>query len=94
MSHFPTPFYKTDKDVDPDILTKIQRPIKQKKNQMPEVLEKYPISKIIDSCIKKKAEGIIKKNKEFRLTMFKLIPSFQTHNKFRSMNGYANSFTC
>jgi len=58
---------KPDEGVDPDILTEMHRPLKQMQNQMPELLDKYPISKIIKVCIKKKANDIIKKNKEFRL---------------------------
>jgi len=51
---------------DPDILLEMHRPIKQIKQIMPEILEQYSVSKIIDSCIKKKAKEIIKTNKEFR----------------------------
>lgn len=58
---------KPEKGVDPDILSEMHRPIKQIKNLMPEILEKYPVTKIINSCIKKKAKNIIKTNKEFRL---------------------------
>ena len=58
---------KPERGVDPDILYEMHRPIKEIKKQMPEILEKYPVSKIIDACIKKKAENVIENNKEFRL---------------------------
>ncbi|WP_104733781.1 ParB/RepB/Spo0J family partition protein [Hanstruepera ponticola] len=51
---------------DPDILLEMHRPIRQIKKLMPELLVKYPIAKIIDSCIKKKANNVIVNNKEFR----------------------------
>jgi len=58
---------KPDEGVDPDILAEMYKPLQQIKNQMPEILDKYPIAQIIKVCIKKKAKNIIKKNKEFRL---------------------------
>jgi ParB family transcriptional regulator, chromosome partitioning protein len=51
---------------DPDILLEMYRPIRQMRQLMPEIFDKYPIPKIIDSCIKKKAREVIKTNKEFR----------------------------
>lgn len=52
---------------DPDILLEMYKPIQDMKSIMPELIEKYPIPIIIDSCIQKKSKGIIKNNKEFRL---------------------------
>ncbi|EAR03033.1 ParB/RepB/Spo0J family partition protein [Maribacter sp. HTCC2170] len=51
---------------DPDILLEMYRPIRQITKLMPELLKKYPVEKIIDSCIKKKANDVIINNKEFR----------------------------
>jgi ParB/RepB/Spo0J family partition protein len=56
-----------EKGVDPDILLEMYNPIKEITKQMPEILNKYPVGKIIDACIKKKANNIIETNKEFRL---------------------------
>lgn len=58
---------KPIRGVDPDILYEMHKPIKEIQRQMPEILEKYPVSKIIDVCVKKKAQNIIENNKEFRL---------------------------
>ncbi len=57
---------KEEEGADPDILLEMYRPIRQIKTLMPGLLKKYPIAKIIDSCIKKKAKNIIKTNKDFR----------------------------
>lgn len=57
---------KPEPGADPDILLEMHRPIKQIKQIMPELLKNYSISKIIDSCIKKKAKEVIRTNKEFR----------------------------
>jgi ParB/RepB/Spo0J family partition protein len=57
---------KPEPGADPDILLEMHRPIKQIKQLMPELIEQFSVSKIIDSCIKKKAKEIIKTNKEFR----------------------------
>lgn len=57
---------KKEPGADPDILLEMHRPIKQMKRIMPDVLNKYPVSIIIDACIKKKAKEVIKTNKEFR----------------------------
>jgi ParB/RepB/Spo0J family partition protein len=56
-----------EQGADPDILLEMHRPIQEIKLQMPEVLKEYSVAKIIDACIKKKAKGVIKTNKEFRL---------------------------
>mgnify|MGYP001575931162 FL=1 len=58
---------KPDKGVDPDILGEMHRPIVQIKNLMPKLIAKYPVKKIIQSCIQKKANNVIETNKEFRL---------------------------
>jgi ParB family transcriptional regulator, chromosome partitioning protein len=58
---------KPDTGVDPDILSEMHRPLKEIKAQMPEVIEKYPIKRIIKACIEKKADNVITTNKEFRL---------------------------
>jgi ParB/RepB/Spo0J family partition protein len=57
---------KPDKGVDPDILAEMHGPIRLIKKEIPSVLQKYPISKIIDACIQKKAKDVIKNNREFR----------------------------
>lgn len=58
---------KKEEGADPDILLEMYKPIQEIKLQMPEVIQKYPVAKIIDSCIQKKATGVIRANKEFRL---------------------------
>lgn len=58
---------KPEKGVDPDILMEMHRPIKNIKEIFPEFLEEYPVPKIIEACIKKKANNTIKNNREFRL---------------------------
>lgn len=52
---------------DPDILLEMHKPISDIKEIMPDLLQRFSIKQIIDTCIKKKEEGIIKSNKEFRL---------------------------
>lgn len=54
------------KGMDPDILAEMHAPIKIIENELPDFLKKYSKEKIIDACIKKKAKGIIKTNREFR----------------------------
>jgi ParB family transcriptional regulator, chromosome partitioning protein len=56
-----------DKGMDPDILGEMHAPIKIIKEELPEFLDKYSQERIIDACIKKKANGIIKTNREFRV---------------------------
>ena len=56
-----------DKGMDPDILAEMHAPIKIIEDQLSEFLRKYSKEKIIDACIKKKANGIIKTNRDFRL---------------------------
>jgi ParB/RepB/Spo0J family partition protein len=55
-----------DKSLDPDILAEMHAPIKIIENELPEFLKKYSKEKIIDACIRKKAKGIIKTNRDFR----------------------------
>jgi len=55
-----------DKGVDPDILAEMHRPIQMIKKEIPSVLQKYTVARIIDACIKKKAHNTIKTNREFR----------------------------
>ena len=55
-----------DKGMDPDILAEMHVPIKIIEKEIPDFLKKYSKEKIIDACIKKKAKGIIKTNREFR----------------------------
>jgi ParB family chromosome partitioning protein len=57
---------KPDKGVDPDILAEMHRPIKIIKDEFPSFIKKYPVPKIIEACIKKKAHNSIKNNREFR----------------------------
>jgi ParB family transcriptional regulator, chromosome partitioning protein len=52
---------------DPDILLEMHKPIQDIKEMMPDLLHQFPVKKIIDICIRKKEEGVIRTNKEFRL---------------------------
>jgi ParB family transcriptional regulator, chromosome partitioning protein len=54
------------KGMDPDILAEMHRPIKMIKSEVPAFLKVYNEEKIIDACVRKKAKGIIKTNREFR----------------------------
>jgi ParB/RepB/Spo0J family partition protein len=56
-----------DKGMDPDILAEMSQPLKIIEGHLPEFLKKYNKEKIIDACIKKKANDIIKTNRDFRL---------------------------
>lgn len=59
---------KRDKEgPDPDILLEMHRPIQDIKEVMPDLIRKFSIKGIIDMCIQKKEESVIKTNKEFRL---------------------------
>jgi ParB/RepB/Spo0J family partition protein len=55
-----------DKAMDPDILAEMHKPIKIIEQELPEFLRKYNKEKIIDACVKKKASGYIKTNRDFR----------------------------
>jgi ParB family transcriptional regulator, chromosome partitioning protein len=55
------------KGMDPDILSEMHAPIKIIEKELPEFLKKYSKEKIIDACVKKKANEIIKTNRDFRL---------------------------
>lgn len=55
------------KGMDPDILSEMHAPIKIIEKELPEFLKKYSKEKIIDACIDKKANDIIKTNRDFRL---------------------------
>lgn len=57
----------SDEKPDPDILLEMHKPIKDIQQLMPEILDLYSISDIIDICIQKKKHGVINNNKEFRL---------------------------
>jgi ParB/RepB/Spo0J family partition protein len=52
---------------DPDILMEMHRPISDMREIMPEVIQMISVKQMIDICIQKKENGIIKTNKEFRL---------------------------
>lgn len=56
-----------DKGMDPDILAEMSPPLKIIEDYLPEFLKKYNKEKIIDACIRKKAEDVIKTNRDFRL---------------------------
>jgi ParB family chromosome partitioning protein len=58
---------KRNEGPDPDILLEMHKPIIDIKEMMPELLNQFPVKEIIDICIRKKEEGVIKTNKEFRL---------------------------
>lgn len=55
-----------DKGMDPDILAEMHAPIQLIKHELKDFYKKYNEDKIIDACIKKKASGIIKTNRDFR----------------------------
>lgn len=55
------------KGMDPDILSEMHTPLKIIENELPEFLKKYSKEKIIDACVEKKANDIIKTNRDFRL---------------------------
>lgn len=55
------------KGMDPDILAEMHGPLKIIERELPEFLKIFNKEKIIDVCVKKKAHGIIKTNREFRL---------------------------
>ncbi len=55
-----------NKGMDPDILAEMHAPIKIIEQEIPEFLKKFSKDKIIAACIKKKAKGIIKTNRDFR----------------------------
>ena len=55
------------KGMDPDILSEMHAPIKIIEKELPEFLKKYTKEDIIDACIEKKANDIIKTNRDFRL---------------------------
>jgi ParB family transcriptional regulator, chromosome partitioning protein len=55
-----------DKSMDPDILAEMHAPIKLIEKELPEFLKKYNKEKIIDACVRKKAKGYIKTNRDFR----------------------------
>jgi len=42
-------------------------PIKIIKDELKDFLQKYNEEKIIDACVKKKANGIVKTNRDFRV---------------------------
>ncbi|MCK9404555.1 MAG: ParB/RepB/Spo0J family partition protein [Chitinophagaceae bacterium] len=55
-----------DKGMDPDILAEMHAPIKLIREELKDFFKKYNEEKIIDACVKKKANGIIKTNRDFR----------------------------
>jgi len=55
-----------DKGMDPDILAEMHAPLKIIEERLPEFLKKYSKEKIIDACVRKKASGVIKTNRDFR----------------------------
>lgn len=55
-----------EKGMDPDILAEMHAPIKIIEGELPEFLKRYNKEKIIDACVKKKAKGVIKTNRDFR----------------------------
>lgn len=57
---------KEEPDLDVDFLTEIHTPIQRMKRTMPELLRRYPVERFVSICIRKKRNGIIRTNKEFR----------------------------
>lgn len=55
------------KGMDPDILSEMHTPLKIIEKELPEFLLKYSKEQIIDACVEKKANDIIKTNRDFRL---------------------------
>lgn len=56
-----------EKGLDSDILAEMHAPLKLIEKELPELLEKYSKEMIIDACIQKKANDVIKTNRDFRL---------------------------
>jgi ParB/RepB/Spo0J family partition protein len=56
-----------DKGMDPDILAEMHAPIKIIDEELPEFFQKYSKEKIIEACVKKKANDVIRTNRDFRL---------------------------
>lgn len=54
------------KGMDPDILAEMHGPIQLIKSELPGLLRNYSEEKIIDACVRKKAQEVIKTNREFR----------------------------
>ena len=54
------------KGMDPDILAEMHGPIKIIENELSDFLKVYSKEQIIDACVAKKANGIIKTNRDFR----------------------------
>jgi hypothetical protein len=52
---------------DPDILLEMHRPIQEMKVFLPQIFKRFSIKEMIDVCITKKNEEVIRNNKEFRL---------------------------
>lgn len=61
------------KGMDPDILSEMHAPLKIIEKELPEFLNKYSKEEIIDACIDKKANDIIKTNRDFRLLTKSLV---------------------
>jgi ParB family transcriptional regulator, chromosome partitioning protein len=55
------------KGMDPDILAEMHAPIQKIKKLYPHFFRQNSIKKLIDACIKKKANDVIKTNRDFRL---------------------------
>lgn len=64
---------KRTKGMDPDILAEMFTPIKKIKSLLPDFLKIYSTKNIIDACIKKKGQDVVKNNPEFRLLTKSLI---------------------
>ncbi len=58
---------KKNEGPDPDILLEMHRPISEIAEMMPALNRSFTVKSMIDACIRKKDEGVIKTNKEFRL---------------------------
>lgn len=79
---------------DPDILMEMHRPISDMREIMPDVIQMIPVKQMIDICIQKKEDGIIKTNKEFRLIAQSLTAAKKEEIHIDELkNGLINFFT-
>jgi len=81
-----------DKGMDPDILSEMYAPIKIIKDELKDFYKKYNEEKIIDACVKKKANGIVKTNRDFRVLTKSLVAMRSGHVRKEVMYDKLESF--
>ncbi len=77
---------------DPDILLEMHKPIQDMKEVMPDIIDKFSIRGIINICIQKKEEEVIKTNKEFRLIAQSLTAVKKQEIDFKILHRNLNRF--